>query len=110
MEGLSRAPDGLVGSAPPSFPSPKLQLPVIFGPNITGSLRGLYGPFYFANTQYGAFSIGDINPGGRIQQVYEASTGSDKAGFDASNSNAIYSDSVTTVQPPSYQSLMIIKA
>ena len=57
--------------------------------------------------------LGAFIKGGAYQYVpsgYSSSTTASKDfAMNASNSNALYADDVTTVQPPSYQALIIIK-
>lgn len=67
-------------------------------PNIKGSwsfARGAYGSQYSAS---GAFSY---TPRGSTQPASEGGQGDGTLDFNASNSNPIYSDSTTTVQPKS---------
>ena len=73
------------------------KYPVMLGSNISGTTKVLCngypeGAFYTISGSYGGFVAG----------------GSNFTGFNASRSNIIYSHS-NTVQPASYQALMIIK-
>ena len=80
--------------------------PVMLGPNITGALQG-YDRTCFDSNSSGAFSV-------ELESTENTYTGAYGSGFNivnfnANNSNSIYNDSTSTIQPPSNQVLIIIK-
>ena len=90
-----------------NLPYPNLVLPLIFGPNITGKQYGHNRPF-------GDIHSGALYPSSQISNYCTASATANNGfayiNIDASLSSSVYSDSVTTVQPPANQALIIIRA
>jgi hypothetical protein len=77
-------------------------------PNIIGQ-KGIWCGFP-AESPTGAFSYGNSKLTYGSVSSGNAETMADKFTFNASLYNSIYSDSVASVQPASYQTLIIIKA
>lgn len=77
------------------------MLPVIFGPNITGYVKGSRGTIAECSGAFSYLSNGSLQNGG--------SGTSFGFNFDASLISSIYSDAIT-VQPSTNQTLIIIKA
>lgn len=76
-------------------------------PNIMGTLQG-YDRTCFDSNSSGAFSVVSSS----TESTYLGSFGSgfNIVNFNANNSNSIYNDSTSTIQPASNQVLIIIKA
>ena len=91
---LEKAPD----ADWPLYPTTLPVLPVMFGPNITGTFTSMYvsASGAFAVTSSGQCSLGN-------------GYGSTGADFDASRSSGIYGSS-QTVQPASLRVMAIIKS
>ena len=74
---------------------------IIFGPNITGTAKP-WGAIFQSGTGALYRAPGSTNENGSVGN-------SGLLGFDASKSNSIYNDNITTVQTNSNQNLIIIK-
>lgn len=82
---------------------PMAGVPVMFGPNITGTVTGLdYGSGGWTS---GAFNVLKLYPGTTISS--ESCAG--QSSFMASRSSSVYGSS-TTVQPSSGRSMILIKS
>lgn len=95
---LEKAPD----ADWPLYPTTLPVLPVMFGPNITGTVTGLdYGSGGWTG---GAFNVLKLYPGTTISSESCASQSS----FMASRSSSVYGNALT-VQPPSLRLIPCIK-
>ena len=87
--------------SPEVFPC-SVNVPVMFGPNITGEFTA--SSYNTAGTQKGAFRVGGI-----VDCPNKDNNGGHKFYFDASSSNGVYGSS-QTVQPASLRLILCIKS
>ena len=79
---------------------------MIFGPNITGSVKSLRPSNLPIGSGNGALYINQLTVEGISGENYNRGC---TLNVDASKSNSVYKDSVSTVQAPANQNLIIIK-